>query len=1831
MAAENDFPLETIIIIVVVIVVLFIAIFFGSRFINTRLQKRNVFKKPGNVKNETGGRGEYRYTDGGGPPYGGGGGASKTDGLPVLSQPLMPMIKYSDFIKHEIDIQKRINIIKAQLYYINNSMHSGFGKDASGNNTGSQTGSDIRFKNFKKLFKHLNLKQEQCDNIRQNIISDIFEKDIPLTTITINAKDPADKTKTIQKDINVPDDNEYIRLSILLINEFERLSIKINLNDLYNETYVYINATIDTFFKKMLEQKSSNHKQEVAKLINKSKKLTDVYLISPLLMSEYIDIGNKQVLLLKHLLWQCISIYDPKNKTTQINPNIAALFTSSAKTLDNLFEDAKDIDIISKHIKDNIITGHWDKMFDYLKILNDNNMNILALLNYIGYNCKADIYTTEISKEVEKHRAYLDNKQTQNNKNITSIFNDKTTVLNPKKIVEKLFNTVIFKSMLQLFVDVVQPLNKIVEFTGSKKNLADHKSKLDKLKKASLNKIKEAYTKESDNQILNDINTFANKKYKEYIDLLNQLTNATALYKELKDFVVKNDPKTNYDNANQLYLDGIQSKKKKVVNLNELKQNLKDFKQYVEIQLEYNKITNDLNQIYSVLPNAEKQTIKSKIDQAESYYGKFYELLDKIHQITVKYHGKYGKIMKELIDSLTNSNPIYKTIIDNSDNMQHIHTFASITSKASLDLAQTLGIHNITDSKDPKHTLNTSINEKHTEITDNNPKIGKIMTDITSNLGDIISKATEYVKSETETLNTDIKEDIDEKKDNILKYINASILADTVPQADALNNIDIANQQIIDLQKKINTLNRIDPNMFTDIIDAAGHIKPTIAVVDLESAIKTNNDTYADAKKIATDCTVAIYDGAIKIATDTYDDCNTQTNALPTTLDVNTIINYITGLISIDQLYVKIVKYIEIAAKINDTTTEYKDILKNKNELQSKLEKLYKKVEKYISKIFDLSATVTTASDELKSINSVTTAEIAIDTIEQIKLDNANLFALFNQILNIKDNIFNNINKLQKPMIDNIAQVDDILNKSIQAKHDAEIEETKSATAAATAAAAAAAAATAAAAAAAAAVAKKAAEDAADDAARKLAAATAAINDKYKAASYKLAIPAMSDVFDVKAAKYNADISDYLMSIAAMKTKNTDIITNATILGTNLKTLVNSVLDITINTPDIGNMKIKQTETENAITAAILDTHTNNITKSDDELKLAVNGDGTNPGYLALLQLNVKLIKDEYVLLNSAAYLVMADSIYNPAIDAGLAQIKANEDNLDKLYKDAVSELDTIMKPANDAITTSNDAFVAACDSFIKTKEFVVAASKKISGMITNINTDIEDTVNKYDLTPVDRIKGEIDAIVLTIPVDAAIAYANGTAIKTESDTYITADLRNELNFVKDTVNKEHLKSSNNARAVNLATISVTSVDPISKLSDLITALDTVIAIYNNIINTINPIAQIQLVKDKISKLELLKDIAKLMKKIGYKYVDTNTLKLETDGIAAQVLAAKNDVDAVAIQSADAVAISDNLEQDIVGKIGNISDRNIASELNSIRTKIAEIKRIDDEIRNPITATNPVPKAHAANLVATASVATANTELDKFNNVANNYENNLVTWLGFSTTMPPKYGAEKAAAKVAVAANVVNATDAKNDADRANTDAANASNEATTKYNRIAPKIQLIRTKIIRIEQLIDDINNESDDDTKEQSSTQQQDDDKVKPFSQNSYDILPLDPKVATLSSNMQFSESKSTATNNPGNSFMYTIVPYDSQELSSDDRVLEIVSFARTQRMPIKDATNIIAKAEELLKKYRGTKKVIPGAWVYRGGKLFSSVKPTKIEELERYIELMRRSLMR
>ena len=1813
MAAGDEFPLEVILIIVAVIVVLFIAIFFGS-LISTRLRKRKVFAKPAvDAVERSGGAG-----DGGD----GGGGASKGDGPPALLQPLPPPIKYREFMEQNIDKQKLINIIKSQLYYINNSMHSGFGKDTSGVKTGSETGSDIRFKNFVNLFKHLNLTQEQRDNIRQNIISDIFDKDIPLTTITINAKDPADNTRKIPKDIKVPDDNEYIRLSMALINEFEKLSIKTDVSELYKKTYDYINATIATLFKSLENIKSGNRKQEVVKLINKSKKLTDLYLISPLLKSEYIVENSKQDLLLKNALWQNISIYngkiaDKKNRT-QISPKITALFTSSAKTLDNLFGESTDITTIIKYITEEVITGPWDKMFDCLKKLDTNTVNIVALVKYIGYQCLLNLYTINTSREVGKQKKSLELTQAQNNKNIKSILDDTVNVLKPKTISYYLWSSRVFKEVLSLFIDIVQPLNKIVEFTGSKADLADHKTKLADLKTTYLDKIKANLDPNS--QILTNIYKFANNKYTEYSNLLDQLTNATKLFTDLKNFVGKNNPKTNYDTAEQLYLKGIDGNTNHII----LQQNLDNFKQYIKKQSEYSKIASDLKQIYNVLPKINRDAIKPMITRAERYYGKFYELLNKIHKITEKYHGEYGKIMGELRKSLDNSSPIDVDIIDNSGNMRTNHEFATVVSTASKELAQTLGIHNITDQKTVGYILNKSIDEKYNEITvDHKSQIGQIATDIPVNLQAQISSVTGQIQSETKTLDTNI-EKINEEKDKIIEYINASILADTVPQADALKNIDIANQRISDLQKTIDNLIRIDPNQLKDIINAAGRINPTISVVDLESAIKTNNDTHDAANNYAKDCTVAISDGAIKIATDTYDKCIAKINALPIK-EVNTIINYITGLISINPLYARIVKYVEIAAKIGDTNTEYKDILEKRDNLRSELEKLSKDVNTYILDIFNLSAYVTTASDELNSINSVAAATTAIDIIKQIQSGNNQLLALFNTI-NTNSTIMSYVGfdsaKLRKSMLDNIALVDEILNKSTQAKHDAEIEETKLTTAAAIQTAKDAADLAQKAKDNAAALAKQVAEDAAKEAAKKLKAAKAAADDKAKADAYKLAVQDLSAVFDTKAAKYNTNISNYLTSITAMKATNADIITNAKNLGDNLETLVESVLDITITKPDIGNMKLKQTETEKAIEAAILDTHTNDITKSEDDLILAVNGDGTNPGYLALLKSNVDIIKDEYKSFNNAAFSTMSDSIYNTAISAGLAKIKANEDNLDKLYNDdAVAALETIMKPANDAIKTSNDAFVAACDSFIKTKDFAVAASKKISAAITQINTNTEDTVNKYDLTPVDRIKGDIDAIVPTISVDAAIAYANVTAIKTESDTYITADLRDELNSVKDTVNSEHTKSLRDAHSVNLATIEVTSADPISKLPDLIKALDNVIATYNNITGTINPIAQIQQVTDKITKLNSLKDIAELMKDIDNNHTATNTARVATKTASDATKTANDEVIRIATEAQTKSDEANNIEQTAIALIGSINDRVVTSELNKLKRTNADIKKLNRDIRR--RPADPLNKSSTAKASADVALASADSRLNTFTaiNPVVLYTQDLAYW-------KINYGGEHVATKAAVVAAKTAAETAKASAETAKADAEAALAVAQTKIDNINPKIPLINTIFITIKQLIDDINNESDDDTKEQSITQP-DDDKVKPFSHNSYDILPLDPKVATLSSNMQFSESKSTATNNPGNSFMYTIVPYDSQELSSDDRVLEIVSFARTQRMPIKDAANIIVKAGELLKKYRGTKKVIPGAWVYRGGKLFTSVKPTKIEELERYIELMRRSL--
>ena len=584
---------------------------------------------------------------------------------------------------------------------------------------------------------------------------------------------------------------------------------------------------------------------------------------------------------------------------------------------------------------------------------------------------------------------------------------------------------------------------------------------------------------------------------------------------------------------------------------------------------------------------------------------------------------------------------------------------------------------------------------------------------------------------------------------------------------------------------------------------------------------------------------------------------------------------------------------------------------------------------------------------------------------------------------------------------------------------------------------------------------------------------------------------------------------------------------------------------------------------------------------------------------------------------------------------------------VDKFINDATSELDAIKKEKNKFNLKINDDVNQLELQIQDIEKAVAVADPKFKTLIDTNNQFINYVMNatsmlveniKNNLRPnIDAKNQEIIQALKDIKTKN-----NDDIVEPDNTAVISHNVYKEIKAVTNQIVDDITLKSNTTNLINtkfaddLEKIQKSFEDAAAKLKNLLRDvgkfaddLKSVEDIHKEIIAD-NIITKFDIVLTDIGlesvKLDPYIKIAELMEYIGKKHVETIKAKEDTKAAAEETTKINDEVIAFASDAQAKADEADNTEQTAISLIGSISDKDVSSELAKLKRQNNEMGKLNQNIRTK--PGDPLKKAATAKTDADTALDEADKQLATFTTVdaAVLYTNDLKYWIAGTN-----YNTEKANAKNAAKAAKTTAETAKKNAEDAENDANAALADTKTKINNINIKIALIRSIFDRIKQLVDAINNEDDDDTKEQSATQQQDDDKVKPFSQNSYDILPLDPKVATLSSNMQFSESKSTATNNPGNSFMYTIVPYDSQELSSDDRVLEIVSFARTQRMPIKDATNIIAKADELLKKYRGTKKVIPGAWVYRGGKLFSSVKPTKIEELERYIELMRRSLMR
>ena len=117
MAAENDFPLETIIIIVVVIVVLFIAIFFGSRFINTRIKTKRVLK-PVNLtsgRGERSGGGKYKYNGG---VLGGDDAANKASICTFIDNSPTMLVDKSDADKYLAGVDTIHNMFRANGFNV---------------------------------------------------------------------------------------------------------------------------------------------------------------------------------------------------------------------------------------------------------------------------------------------------------------------------------------------------------------------------------------------------------------------------------------------------------------------------------------------------------------------------------------------------------------------------------------------------------------------------------------------------------------------------------------------------------------------------------------------------------------------------------------------------------------------------------------------------------------------------------------------------------------------------------------------------------------------------------------------------------------------------------------------------------------------------------------------------------------------------------------------------------------------------------------------------------------------------------------------------------------------------------------------------------------------------------------------------------------------------------------------------------------------------------------------------------------------------------------------------------------------------------------------------------------------------------------------------------------------------------------------------------------------------------------------------------------------------------------------------------------------------------
>jgi hypothetical protein len=1724
--------------------------------------------------------------------------------------------------------QYLLNIINTKLYAISNAKRFGADKKID-------TAETIKLRN--QLLNNTILKPLKTSKLLTNSESIIteFDKIYLDKDATTGAVSPKDEgffgNKPKLDDIT----NNLIRLLGKNITDFETNFDDIN-TALYNSGVKFIEQIIANSIKNadtLDEAMLLSYIKQITEQINRN---------SDVVYTPYVLEKDKHTFIANVLIFN--NVLDKNGKIQNAYKNLIYKTGPAPNDIEILKNAFK---LYGARLK--FYTGSISKLLELIKIITDYNINVYKLkgLNmYIhDYITQADFANiVAIYKDI-----YMINKHILQNNSITSK-SYTATLPNAKgapllqKLVESIYanfgtyyaaEKTIYLRLIGEFEkkdSKITKTKKLFESADKTVNTILKATKLDTSVQGNIDKYNKLVT---DNNTI-DLSWFTalfNKKVTELqaaATLVASVAASTAARKQIiQDANIILTSSTNNYKIGEAIVKNIEVKNG--VNLDT---QLEEFKESVDNQLGFAaNIDAKKSEFESKTGGASTSQTSDFDEKYNSVYeqtSKFIALLGRVHGVTKYYQGKYSKIMGDLSAGLHTLS--LSKLTDKLSDIDPPYISATKLSEASADVSEKLELH--------MHDITSNEGILHKEITDINTEITTthkgtkdgLNKAITDRAQDEVTQAVADVTARADAARTEITR-ITGIKNTIKSDIDEKIMSDKITPANALLQTDTTTANIADLQTAITALQSIPVTKFEDLILGAAGVYPVIDTTGLEDKIEEYNDLIPTVANFATECTNKILTDAVAKANTLVAKCVTDLgNVTPMLIDP---VQYALDVVGVRLVYIDMVKYVEIVGKItNKKGTDYDKIIESQDRLVRNIGNFGLDLTTHVKNLKQtISDTITQSSTISNGINSgsaLVDVQAAIKQLADIQTQNSNNFKIIRDIGN-NPNIVSLLTPgiiPKKYMTDtpkNMQKVNDALVKS--EKLEEEVKITSAAKAAATAYASAAAA-----------------------VATSIAAAADTVTLKTAADGVKEAITKIKTGYDTEydlkaAAVKNAALANVKTITDNLPKFKTYIDNTETYIGTikaNIVLIPNTPPTTNINDAEITSLNAKVTTLEHEL--AVIKPLYNDL-NTWNTLDTTIGSTLADVAINAAITANVQTSFTDAIRDADAICDAIIAGIANRTIStlADIATKNAELNNImtDTIPKTILPEKTTVIDALNADVSAEiktnvidpNAAKVATIDNEIAKKSLntvitdALAASKTLVDAITNEKAAIEKIIT-------DDI-GKLPNLI-TIANDQQLIVSNIDKGDILTDPKTRRYTQEKINAIeayrairgppgsREIVDKipQHVKTiTDNLATITTAKTAIDAADTVSSdpAKSLAEQIDGMVKIYTeyNKVKTLKSICDTS--NAEIKKLKGDLDVFVKVIELSDTIVKDNIAVFNINENAQAKLAT-----ATGIRNADQQrkTDADNLVLNMQAKVGNITakvssiqNRDIASALVTVGAKMTDLTNKSTDITDKLVEIN----TELGTL--TAAATSISTKLGSFKSAKLNFAKNLAFWIDQINNNPKIYtNMSKISNTLNTRSNDTNVNMNLNKLNRRSAEMGRLEGQLQIAKNAV----QTALTHVNSVYQLI--IMDDDDDDAP---AVTQQDDDKVKPFSQNSYDILPLDPKVATLSSNMQFSESKSTATNNPGNSFMYTIVPYDSQELSSDDRVLEIISFARTQRMPLKDAANIIIKAGELLKKYRGTKKVIPGAWVYRGGKLFSSVKPTKIEELERYIELMRRSL--